>query len=387
MASMRQAAHSPRSPVPWSSRLRRLAILMLCCICASASGQRDSTGERVYRSGCVQCHGADGAGAPATVLGFDLPLPNFSDCNFATQEARADWTAIISRGGPARGFSARMPAFGDALSPRQIGWVVDYLRRFCRSHAWPPGDLNFPRPLVTEKAFPENEAVLSSGATLEGDGAVLSELVFERRFGAASQFELVVPFGWKVRRREAPLGDVANWVGGIGDIETGLKQVIYHSYRQGGIVSIAANAILPTGSVAGGFGTGTTVFEGFLAAGARLPQRGFFHFQGGVGLPVHLARASREAFWREVLGIRLPERRFGRVWSPMVELLGSRELIDGAPTDWDAVPQLQVTLSARQHVVANVGARVPVNRTGARQTELLVYLLWDWFDGGFRQGW
>ncbi len=129
------------------------------------------------------------------------------------------------------------------------------------------------------------------------------------------------------------------------------------------------------------------MFESFLAAGAALPRAGFLQFQGGVGLPVHLARASREAFWRGVLGATIRERQFGRAWSPMLEVLGAKELVAGAPTDWDLVPQMQVTLSTRQHIRLNVGARVPANRAGVRQTELRAYLLWDWFDGGFRQGW
>ncbi|HEU4994570.1 MAG TPA: cytochrome c [Gemmatimonadaceae bacterium] len=369
-----------------------VAILLLCLALASAPGRGavddPPNGERIYRTACLQCHGVDGTGAPSTVLGFDLALPDFSDCAFGTAEARADWTAIITKGGPARGFSQRMPAFGDALSPHEITAVIAYLRTLCsESRAWPVGDLNFPRPLVTEKAFPENEAVLTSGSALEGDGAVLNELVFERRFGPRSQFEVVVPFGWQERTLDRATGSVTSWIGGIGDVEAGVKHVLFHDNDRRLILSAAATAILPTGSVRGNFGSGTTVFESFLAAGAALPRRGFLQLQSGVGLPVQLARAPRDAFWRGVLGITIPERQFGRAWSPMVEVLGARDLVAGAPTDWDLIPQFQVTLSARQHVRANVGVRVPVNRSGVRQTELLAYLLWDWFDGGFRQGW
>jgi mono/diheme cytochrome c family protein len=365
----------------------RFVFLLGCLALASARAQHARDGERVYRVACVQCHGRDGGGAPETVVGFDRPLPDFADCAFNTAEARGDWAAIVARGGPARGFSELMPAFGDALTRSEIDSVVDYVRRFCASRAWPRGDLNRPRPLVTEKAYPENEAVFATGTTLKGDGAVLNELVFERRFGTASQLELVVPFGWQQRTLERATGLVTSWVGGIGDVEAGLKHVLFHDDARGLILSAASVVLLPTGSVSGNFGTGTTVFESFLAAGAALPRGGFLHLQGGVELPVQLARASREAFWRGTLGVELPERTFGRVWSPMVEVLGASELVAGAPIDWDVVPQFQVTLSTRQHVRANVGIRVPVNRTGERQSVLLAYLLWDWFDGGFRQGW
>lgn len=360
-----------------------IAILVACFAIVSApkpSGVDDPpNGERIYRTACLQCHGADGTGAPSMVLGFDDELPDFSDCSFGSAEARADWTAVIARGGAARGFSERMPAFGDALSPREIDAVIDYLHTFCDSRAWPPGDLNFPRALVTEKAFPENEAVLDAASTLEGTSAVLNELVFERRFGSRSQLELAVPFGWQQRPG-------ASWVGGIGDIEAGLKHVLIFD-RRGFILSAGAAAVLPTGSVSGDLGSGTTVFESFFAAGAALPRRGFLQFQGGVEVPVHLARASREAFWRGALGATIRQGAFGRAWSPMVEVVGAKDLVGGAPTNWDVVPQIQVTLSTRQHVRFNVGALVPTNRTGVRRTELRAYLLWDWADGGFRQGW
>jgi hypothetical protein len=71
----------------------------------------------------------------------------------------------------------------------------------------------------------------------------------------------------------------------------------------------------------------------------------------------------------------------------MIEVLGARELGSGADTDWDLVPQFQVTLNQRQHVMAAAGVRVPITRRSERPTELVFYLLWDWFDGGVLEGW
>ena len=67
-----------------------------------------------------------------------------------------------------------------------------------------------------------------------------------------------------------------------------------------------------------------------------------------------------------MIGQRFRQGQFGRLWAPMIEVLGSRELSDDATTHWDLAPQLHVTLNTRQHVRANVGVRVPVNnRRGA----------------------
>jgi len=51
------------------------------------------------------------------------------------------------------------------------------------------------------------------------------------------------------------------------------------------------------------------------------------------------------------------------------------------------VPEVQFSLSKRQHILANVGVRRPVNNTFGRTTQLVFYVLWDWFDGSLREGW
>jgi hypothetical protein len=71
----------------------------------------------------------------------------------------------------------------------------------------------------------------------------------------------------------------------------------------------------------------------------------------------------------------------------MVEILGAKELREGGELQWDLVPQLQISLSGLQHVLVNVGARLPVNERERRSKSVMVYLLWDWFDGGLFSNW
>ena len=87
-----------------------------------------------------------------------------------TRERTWDWRAIIHEGGPRRGFSEIMPAFGDALTLEQIDKAMAYLREQCPDPTWPLGELNLPRPLFTEKAFPEDEWVLQTSVDVTGDG-------------------------------------------------------------------------------------------------------------------------------------------------------------------------------------------------------------------------
>jgi len=345
-----------------------------------AAKQQVHTGEALYRAACAACHGADGRGTTQALVGFDVPLPDFTDCNFASREPDADWIAIAHQGGPVRGFSRLMPAFGAALTVEELQSVMDYIRTFCGDDDWPRGELNLPRAQVTEKAYPEDELVVTTVFAVEGAGAWMNEFVYEKRFGALNQWEIAVPFG--VRER-----DTGDWTGGMGDIAVGVKRVLFHSLASGTIFSAAAEIILPTGDEDDGFGAGTAIFEPFVALGQILPADAFVQLQAGAEFPFDRGRAEDEGFWRAVLGKTWTEGRWGRAWSPMVELLGSREFSSGAGAEWDVLPQVQVTLSRRQHVMANIGVRVPLNRRDTRQTELWIYLLWDWFDGRLFEGW
>jgi len=344
--------------------------------------QPDTTGRGLYEATCANCHGVDGAGLPPERLGLEVAPADFTDCNFASREPDADWIAVAHQGGPVRGFSDAMPAFGDALTMDELQAVMDYVRTLCGDDEWPRGALNLPRAIFTEKAYPEDEAVFTADVTAEGATVASGEVVYEERFGKRSQLEVVVPFG--TRERAGPDG---GWTGGMGDIALGVKRDMYHSFADGTIFSLAGEVILPTGDEDDGFGSGTVIFEPFASFGQILPSDAFVHAQAGLELPWDTDRAGNEAFWRAALGRTWQSGMFGRAWSPMIEVLGARDLESGASTSWDLVPQLHLTLNTRQHVMLNVGAVVPVTDSDVRATRLTAFVLWDWFDGGFFEGW
>jgi hypothetical protein len=313
-------------------------------------------------------------------VGFDTPLPDFTKCSFATVEPDADWMAVSHDGGPARGFDRRMPAFGDALTGAELQRVLDYVRGFCTDRAWPRGELNMPRALVTEKAFPENETVLTTTVNTNRSGHIGNEVLYEQRLGARTQYELIVP----LLLQESATGA---WDRGLGDVALALKHVLMHSLDRGHILSAAGEIVLPTGKENMGLGRGVTVFEPFVAFGQILPADSFLQFQAGFELPFDTSIAGREAFWRAAAGKSFAQGRFGRSWSPMVELLAARDLEEQATTHWDLVPQMQVTLNKRQHLMINLGVRFPLNERTGRTTQAIAYFLWDWFDGGLLDGW
>jgi mono/diheme cytochrome c family protein len=341
---------------------------------------RSMTGAEVYASACATCHGADGKGAAQTAVAFDVALPDFTDCGFTTAEAVPDWHAVVEHGGPVRRFNRLMPAFGEALTSDEIDSVIAYIRGFCREGGWPFGDLNLPRPFVTEKAFPENEGVLTTTFDGGAEGSLENGFLYEHRLGSRGQYEINVPLA-------AQQSADGEWQQGLGDIAVAYKRVLLASMRSGSILSAGGEVALPTGKESTGLGSGVTRIEPFASFSQILPADSFMHVHGGVEFSTDHDRADDETFTRFAVGHTISEPGAGRAWSPMIELLAARELGAGHATEWDVVPQVQVTLSRRQHVMVNIGTQLPLNERADRGSKFLFYLLWDWFDGGLFDGW
>lgn len=318
-------------------------------------------GRQLYESACAACHGSDGRGQPIAIRGFETDPPDFTDCRLTTPEADLDWYSVIHRGGTVRAFDSMMPAFGDELTDAEIRKLIGHVRSFCAERGWPHGDLNMPRPFATEKAYPENEAVITATVARHADRAVSQVFLYERRVGRRGQYEI--------------------FARDVEEIGGAYKHVLFDSHRAGSIV--AAGGEIKAERAIG------AVFEAFATISQALPlvADGFLHAHVGFEIPADRDSAAREAFWRFAIGKSFMERTWGRAWSPMLELLAARELGTGAPNEWDVLPQMQVSLSARQHVLLNAGVRVPVSQRSVRRSSVLVYLLWDWFDGGFFSGW
>ncbi len=374
----------------------RLVAFWFCVPLAVVVGQtgkhgssKTQAGEQTFKSACAACHGSDGRGTAKEIAGFEKPrtFPDFTACDQTTPEPSTAWKDVILHGGPSRGFSDIMPSFSDALTSEQIDDVIAYLRGLCRNPHWPRGELNLPRALVTEKAYPEDEVVISTGLNATGAPGGTTHIIHEQRFGMKNQIEVDVPINYQDLNH--------TWYGGVGDTTLGVKRVMFSSLQSasilrpsGSILSLFGGAILPTGNRARGFGTGTTTFETFAAFDQLFPSNTFIQTQFGADLPRHTDIAPQSIFFNTAIGQSFGANHgLGRLWSPMFEFLAARDLVDKAKTNWDVVPQMQVTISKRQHIRANLGVRVPVNNTSGRQVQIVFYLLWDWFDGRLNEGW
>ncbi len=360
---------------------RNAGIVILVLLAASVASAAQRGGEDIYAATCASCHGSDGRGAPARQIGLAIPARDFTNCQLTNREPDHDWHAVVAEGGPARGFHRLMPAFGEVLTESEQETVVGYVRGFCADPVWPRGDLNLPRPLVTEKAFVEDEIVLSGAVATRSPRNVDSQLVYEQRFLRRQMFEVRVPFGVA----QVPDGSRE---AGIGDIALALKSLLVANVQSGTALSVGVEAALPTGNEDKGFGKGVVVFEPFLACGQVLPWNSFLHVQAGAEIPAkEAAGVENEGFLRGALGTTFIHGKYGRAFTPMVEAIVFREIARDAPTALDLVPQVQISLSKRQHILASVGASLPTANRADRAPQAMAYLLWDWFDGGLIEGW
>jgi mono/diheme cytochrome c family protein len=350
-------------------------------------------GRAIYEAACAACHGTNGEGTPQSVAGFDHPdsFPHFNKCDETTPEFTRDYKAAIRDGGPARGFSPIMPSFSGVLSSQQMDEVIGYLRSLCKESAWPVGELNLPRALITEKAFPESEVILTTTVNAKGHPAISNELSYEHVLGKHDQLEVAVPFGWLHNAAGAS-------VGGLGDIAVGDKHILYSHLNvpgqgpaydaTGSILSIQGEIVFATGDQKRGLGAGEPSLGVFAMYDQLFGHQAFMQVQAGMDIPRHTEYSPRSAYVNTAFGRSFAgSGELGRLWSPMVEVIANRDLTPGTKTDWDVVPELQMTINRRQHIRAAMGYRVPLNDTAGRPKQVIAYFLWDWFDGGFFEGW
>jgi mono/diheme cytochrome c family protein len=92
-----------------------------------------SSGQRIYDRECATCHGAEGKGDGETAA-YLTPQPQ--DLTTGILQKRSDefLTAVIAKGGVAKGLSESMPAF-PKLSKSDVQSVVVYIRQLATGGA------------------------------------------------------------------------------------------------------------------------------------------------------------------------------------------------------------------------------------------------------------
>ncbi len=366
-----------------SGLLAAVIIATLAIPFAATTDDSRDRGRDLYEQRCALCHGSDGRGTTDNPV-VPVPRPDFTECDFASREPDADWGAVVAGGGPVRGFSPLMPPHATMLNDEEIALILHHVRSFCSDTRWPRGEMNLPRPIFTEKAFPEDEVVITTLGDVNREAdAVTTEFLFEKRIGPRGMLEVTMPI---------ESVDVATGGGGtkqrsgIGDLGLGLKYAFFHDLDLGFISSLGSEFKLPTGDEDRGLGKGSVVYEPYLALGQIFAEDGFAQVQLLGEIPTD-RDLSDEVQLRTAIGWAFELNEHGRVFAPMVEVIGAWDLQGKDDASWDIAPQIQIPLNRRQHVRLNLAARIPLSDTSTRPTRVGGYLMWDWFDGGLFDGW
>jgi hypothetical protein len=258
------------------------------------------------------------------------------------------------------------------LTEQQINLVVAYLRTFC-TEDWPTGDLNFPRPLVTEKAYPENEVVLSWNFSRSPNKERDTQFIwsFEKRIGARGQIELNIPFNIRDPKDGAT-------VGGIGDVEAAAKYVLYDNPETLFILSGGLEVGLPTGSFRRELGEGTTTLSPFLATGKAW---GDFVSQGSLKFeyPFVTRRAPKAVFYDLALSYPIFDQGRGTEAHAMMEFNAKSEWGNQSPKHFQLylTPGFRKGLTPAGNWAIAFGVQVPVTREREANYRVLGYLLYE----------
>lgn len=328
-------------------------ILRLVACAALWASSLSAQGDSLYTAWCSRCHGADARGTPAPSTKLEVPPADLASCAASTAETEDRWIGIVTRGGAAFGLSLDMPAYGEGATPDQIRTVVRYVRSLCRDHGWPPGELNFARGFLIEKAFPENELIAVAHAYEQ-------QLIYERRLGRRFQFEAEATT--VLDSLDRPFAAVTG----------ALKYNIWHSLEHRALATLGLEVTAPLGR------RDRWELAPNLSAGA---ERLGFTIQG-----------QAVASWEEAGGIAGASYRLGishaiatRRLVPMIE--GGWDVPRAGPNALSLYPQLWIKLSRLGHVAGSVGAEVPVSGVSSPRSKLIAFLLWDFGDAPLLRGW
>ena len=340
-------------------------------------------GRQIYETFCAKCHGIDGKGnIPEEIKqNWDVPPPDFTDEYFNTREPRKDWYAVIKYGGPVRGLSQTMPAFGDVFTDEQIYDVIEHIKSFVDQKKYPQGELNFIRAHYVTKAYVEQEALLIPTYTYKfenghnvSDTKVL--LYYANRFATRFQYEVKLP----VQNLKSSVQNTT----GIGDFELGLKYAFYDNYKNLSILTAGFEFSLPTGNEAKGFGKGTVVLTPYITGAKGIGEK--IELQGSVKIeaPVNKSKGNPELIYGISSTLILPEGKRGIF--PGIELLGMKNL-GSSEHMISLVPKIYIALTKRGHLAISIGREVPIYGGTPFKYRYVGFILWDYVDGGIFSGW
>jgi mono/diheme cytochrome c family protein len=325
-----------------------------------AQGLQDQLlhGRAIFEQNCIMCHGADAKGTGQLAAALPVRPANLTDCKLTAEDPVEVLQGIIRHGGPYAGRSSVMPAFGTVLSNSDIADLARYVKSLCADPDWVPGELNFPRPLITGKAFPEQEMI--AGGRFGRNGKKVTEYmgILEYRVNGLTNLE--------VKSRALFVNPtIGPTESGVGDTTLSVKRVLAFSPLYRSLASAGMELTLPTGSDRRGLGDGSFVFEPNLRAGIDW-KKFVVQVHGALLLPARTSNINSEATLNVAVGrYFFPDPRLQI--TPMIEL-NTATRISGSSngqTKSAILPQIRV-----KWLVWALGVGVQAPITDARDFEI-----------------
>lgn len=244
-------------------------------------------GREVFEQHCVSCHGADGTGTGRLAAALPVKPSNLTDCKLMDEDPVLLGQGIIRHGGPSIGRSLAMPPFGTVLSNSDIADVARYVRTLCADPDWIPRELDFPHPLITSKAFPEQH--LTIGGRFGRNGTNINEYMGTLDYRVNGLTSIAI-----MARALSINPDIGPTEAGLGDTILSVNRVLAFSTQYRTLASASLGLTLPTGSDRRSLGDGGVVFEPGLRAGVDWKQV-VVQVAGALAVPAGTSNRSSQA--------------------------------------------------------------------------------------------
>ena len=105
------------------ARVMMGAFFLAVLLGVTRPSRADEASEKLYKTKCAACHGADGKGE--TAIGKANKMRDLGSADIQKQRDE-DLQEIIAKG------KGKMPAYGKSLKPEQIKDLVTYIRGFAK---------------------------------------------------------------------------------------------------------------------------------------------------------------------------------------------------------------------------------------------------------------
>jgi len=352
-----------------------LLAALLQLVLVTARGQTEVVASldppTLYEKACAACHGADGAGLPTDSLllaTFKVPPADFTDPMFNSREPSADWKMVIIHGGAAMGLASEMPSYGHALTEEQIDGLVWFLKGLAATQDYPPGDLNFLRPVRTIKAFPEDEFLIINRYQDNEDSSdgFLNTIEYARRLGTRAQAEIKVSQIAEGSRFE------------VVEVELSLKLALSHNLENQSLWSVGLEAAIPVGDA-----DDSETLIPYLSLAKGISDSFTVQSTFRSHLPTSTLNDGDAEFSGIVHWMTTPWPRgiFPGLEGTVAVPFSAREEVGVT-----LIPQVYFGLSRAGHVALTVGVEIPVTDLSYNY-RIRSFLLWDIGDGPFWRGW